>query len=157
MYGFYSEDSNEWTTLLNSKFENIRIEQLTSEIKNQAGVVSTSIRIGKSNFVAGLTFDNIVLSGASNGIYIGETPSGNLYFNQINLYPDPKVKRSFSIKTKMLPPSSSPYETPLQIHLKNVDLFRDSESYFENSKTILNKDSGREIKNRFEDVTISYQ
>jgi len=57
----------------------------------------------------------------------------------------------------MLPPSSSPYETPLQIHLKNVDLFRDSESYFENSKTILNKDSGREIKNRFEDVTISYQ
>ena len=157
LYGFYSEDSNEWAVLLNNKFENVRIEQLTKELQLDGKVVSTSIRIGKSNMIANPMFNNIILSGSSNGIYIGETPSGNVYFNNINLYPDITVKRQYAIKAKLLPPSKSEYETPLQIHLKNTDLYRDAESIFENSKSIINKSNNVDIpKNKFEDTVISY-
>lgn len=157
LYGFYSEDSDEWSILLNSKFENIRIEQLTSAITKNGEVVSTSIRIGKSNLIANMFFENIILSGASNGIYIGESPSGNIYFEKINLYPDITIKRAFGIRTRLLPPSTSNLETPLQIILKNVDLFRDSESYFEGGKAFQNKNSAVPIKNKFVDEVISYQ
>lgn len=157
LYGFYSEDSNEWAVLLNNKFENVRIEQLTKELKMNGKVMSTSIRIGKSNMIANLMFENIILSGSSNGIYIGETPSGNVYFNNINLYPDLTVTRQFAIKAKLLPPSKSELETPLQIHLKNTDLYRDSESIFENSKSIINKTKNLDVpKNKFNDTIISY-
>lgn len=157
LYGFYSEDSNEWNTHRNNKFENVRIEQLTKEILQNGKVVSTSIRIGKSNLVAHLIFENIILSGASNGISIGETTSGNIYFDKINLVPDITIKRDFAIKTKLLPPSDSYLETPLQISLKNVDLFTDSESYFENSKNPSANRIGTERKNKFTDVVISYE
>ena len=158
LYGFYSEDSNEWNTLRNNKFENVRIEQLTSEILQSGKLVSTSIRIGKSNLVAHLIFENIILSGASNGIYIGETTSGNIYFDKVNLVPDITVKRDFAIKTKLLSPSNSKLENPLQISLKNVDLYHDAESYFENStKAPQNRGGENSQKNVFTDSVISYQ
>lgn len=156
LYGFYSEDSNLWNTFRNSRFENVRIEQLTSELTNKGKVMSTSIRIGKSNLIANLIFENIILSGASNGIYIGETTSGNVYFDKVFLYPDITIKRNFAIKTKMLPPSSSSLETPFQLHLKNIDLYHDAPSVFGNSKAVSSDKNELTQKNIFSDVVISY-
>ncbi|WP_133121680.1 hypothetical protein [Chryseobacterium sp. PMSZPI] len=157
LYGLYSEDSNLWNSFRNNKFENLRIEQLTADITQNGKVVSTSIRIGKSNLIANLMFENIILSGASNGIYIGETTSGNLYFDNVVLYPDTAIKREFAIKSKFLKPSTSPYETPFKIHLKNVDLYNDTESYFENSDLKQSRSSLPSKDNRFTEAVISYQ
>ena len=79
LYGFYSEDSDLWNILRNNKYENVRIEQLTKEINDGGKLASTSIRIGKSNLIANAIFENIILSGASNGIYVGATTSGNIF------------------------------------------------------------------------------
>lgn len=157
LYGFYSEDSNEWNTFRNNKFENIRMEQLTKEITENGKVASTSIRIGKSNLIANLIFENVILSGASNGIYIGETTSGNLYFDKVNLVPDITVKRAFAIKSKFLPPSSSNLETPFKLSLKAVDLFNDSDSFFDGAKKdVLNRNTATDKKNVFDNSVISY-
>lgn len=157
LYGFYSEDSNEWNTFRNNKFENVRIEQLTSEILKDGKVVSTSIRIGKSNLIAQLMFENVILSGASNGIEIGETTSGDIYFDNVILYPDVTVKRAFAVKSKFLKPSTSKYENPFRMHLKNINLYNDSDSYFENAKTINKKETlSNQEKNVFSDEVISY-
>ncbi|WP_373747946.1 hypothetical protein [Kaistella sp.] len=155
LYGFYSEDSNLWNTFRNNRFENIRIEQLTAEIVKNKKVVSTSIRIGKSNLIANLIFENIILSGASNGIFVGETASGNIFFDKVFLYPDITIKRDFAIKTKMVPPRKSPDETPFNIHLKNIDLYRDSPSIFENSQnSALQRNTSQQ--NKFSDLIIAY-
>ncbi len=157
LYGFYSEDSDLWNTFRNNKYENVRIEQLTKEITQNGKVASTSIRIGKSNLIASPIFENVILSGASNGIYLGETTSGNIYFEKINLYPDITIKRDFAIKTKFLKPSTSPYETPLKVYLKQVDLYTDSDSYFENSTSAGAKSADPAQKNRFTDEVFSYK
>lgn len=158
LYGLYSEDSNEWNTFRNNKFENVRIEQLTSEILKDGKVASTSIRIGKSNLIAQLMFENVILSGSANGIEVGETTSGDIYFNNIILYPDVTIKRAFAIKSKFTKPSTSKYENPFRLHLKNIDLYNDAESYFENTKT-LNKSTNNKNseKNIFADEIITYE
>lgn len=157
LYGFYSEDSNEWNTFRNNKFENVRIEQLTSEILNDGKVVSTSIRIGKSSLIANLMFDNIILSGASNGIYIGETPSGNVFFDKITANPDITVKKEFGLKVKLVKPSTSWLETPFQIHLKNIDLDLNVQSTIESGNFIYNKNDNLRNSNRFSDTVIMYE
>ncbi len=158
LYGLYSEDSYEWNTFRNNKFENVRIEQLTSEILKDGKVVSTSIRIGKSNLIAQLMFENIILSGASNGIEIGETTSGDIYFDNVILYPDVTIKRAFAIKSKFLKPSTSKYENPFRMHLKNINLPDDVESYFENTKTLYERENSRiSGKNIFTDEIITYE
>ncbi|MGK6342936.1 hypothetical protein ACMGDK_11895 [Chryseobacterium sp. DT-3] len=158
LYGLYSEDSNLWNAFRNNKFENLRIEQLTSEVTQNGKVVSTSIRIGRSNLIANMMFENIILSGASNGIYIGETTSGDLFFDKVILYADITIKRGFAFKTKFLKPSTSPHETPFRIHLKNVDLYRDAETYFENSSFLKQSKQAVPTNNRFtEETIISYQ
>lgn len=157
LYGFYSEDSNLWNAFRSNRFENVRIEQLTKEIVDNGKVVSTSIRIGKSNLISNMIFENIILSGASNGIYIGETASGNIYFDKVFLNPDVTIKRAFAFKTKLLPPASNPDEQPFKIHLKNMNLYQDAPSFFENSRYLPKQENkNRFLKNIFLDETIEY-
>ena len=113
MYGLYSckVKPNYWTSFSHCSISNVRIEQLT-EIKNADGTMrTTSIYIDEQDIIENFIFENIRVSGHSNGIYV-RAERGYIEFRNVSGGAD--VPLQYLINTNHGPNS------PLEVRLKNI-------------------------------------
>lgn len=134
LYGLYTEKALKSPTYTNVKFENVRVEQLTSDIRKQGKLAGANFWIGDNNeYIANLTLENVMLAGTSNGIHIGETHYGKVMLDNISTFSDQSVKKDFALDTV-----HKNKDSPLIIYLRNVMLYPDAESHFTNGSVIYN-------------------
>lgn len=153
LYGLYTETSASHNSFTNTKFENIRIEQLETNLIKNNELKGANIWINSGNEnISNLQFSNIMLSGTSNGIYIGPTTYGKITFENITTWSDAKVKKAFALNT-----THKNQYAPLIIYLKNVSLYPDTKSIFNNANLLYNgrfQEEAFEGANLFMDNTI---
>lgn len=152
LYGLYSENAITYNSFPNVKFENVRIEQLVSDIKKQNKLQGANIWIGENETISNLQFENIMFAGVSNGLHIGNTTYGRVSLENIITWGDPKINKAFALDINYKIPDAS-----LLIFLKNISLPPDTESYFKNANIIYNgyiQQNVHEEKNLYADNVI---
>ncbi|WP_300672954.1 hypothetical protein [Soonwooa sp.] len=155
LYGLYAENSTTYNSFANAKFENIRIEQLVSDIRKQNKLQGANIWIGENETISNLQFQNVMFAGVSNGLHIGNTTYGRVFLENIITWGDPKISKDFALDLNFKIPDAS-----LLIFLKNVSLPPDVNSNFNNGKIIYNgyiQQNVHEEKNLFPDNLIMGQ
>lgn len=133
LFGLYTENTQSHNSLPNVKFENVRIEQLTSEIKNQGKLAGANFWFGENETISNLQLNNIMLSGTANGIHIGNTTYGRVSLENILTWSDKQVKKEFALDVNF-----KNSDAPLVVYLKNISLYPDTESYFKNGTLLSN-------------------
>ena len=101
LYGLYSEDGTGYNNFVNMKVENVRIEQLNTEIKLQEKVVATSFWFGNSTHTPNLILHNIMLAGTANGIRFGSLQDGNITLSNISVFFDRTILRQFALEANV--------------------------------------------------------
>lgn len=152
LYGLYAENSSTYNSFANAKFENIRIEQLVSDIRKENKLQGANIWIGENETISNLQFQNVMFAGVSNGLHIGNTTYGRVFLENIITWGDTKVNKDFALDINYKIPDAS-----LLIFLKNVSLPPDMNSNFNNAKIIYNgyiQQNVHEEKNLFADNLI---
>jgi hypothetical protein len=127
LYGVYAKNATGYNNFVNMKFENVRIEQLNTEIKNDGKVIATSFWFGDYIHIPNLIFDNIMLAGTANGIKFGNIQDGRISLNNISVFYDPAVPRKFAIEAAFKENGSA------EISMDNVQLAPDIPVVFTNS------------------------
>lgn len=125
LYGFYAEKSNNMASFPNVKLENIRIEQLTSEIKRNNKLEGANIWLSGNEIISNLQLHNIMLAGTANGIHIGSTAYGRISLRDIITWSDKTINKDFALDINFSPNSS------LIVFLNNVSLGPDAKSNFQ--------------------------
>ena len=101
LYGLYSENGTGYNNFVNMKVENVRIEQLNTEIKLQEKVVATSFWFGNSTHTPNLILHNIMLAGTANGIRFGSLQDGNITLSNISVFFDRTIRRQFALEANI--------------------------------------------------------
>lgn len=125
LYGFYAEKSNTTASFANVKLENVRIEQLTSNIRLNNKLEGANIWLSGNEIISNLQLHNIMLAGTANGIHIGPTAYGRLSLRDIITWSDKNIVKDFALDVNFSPNSS------LIVFLNNVSLGPDAKSNFE--------------------------
>lgn len=145
LYGIYAKNGTAYSNFVNVKFENVRIEQLNTNIKKENKIVATSLWFGDYTYVPNLILNNIMLAGTANGIKFGKIQDGNIKLNDILVFNDFKVSKKFAIEAKFKEKGN------LELYLNNVNLASDAPVSFENS----NYNDGISRNNHFKNEVIS--
>lgn len=152
LFGLYTENTTDFNSFPNVRFENLRIEQLVSDVTSNNKLQGANIWIGENDHIANLQFENIMFGGTSNGLHIGSTNHGRVSLENIVTWTDPKIKKSFALDINYKTENS-----PMLVFFKNVSLMSDVESYINNANLINNSYTQKNVydeKNRFSDNTI---
>lgn len=119
LYGVYAQNATGYNNFVNVKFENIRIEQLNTEIKNNNKVVASSFYFGDYVHIPNLIIDNVMLAGTANGIRFGSVQDGRVSLNNISVFYDKSIPRSYALEFAFKNNGSA------QLSLNNVELAAD--------------------------------
>jgi hypothetical protein len=155
LYGLYAESTKSYNSFPNVKFENLRIEQLTSEIKFKDKLQGANIWIGENETISNLQLNNIMLSGTSNGIHIGNTSYGKISLENFLTWSDKSIKKEYALDINF-----KNSDAPLIVYLRNISLQPDAESYFRNGTLISNEieqNSTIDTKNFYSNHTVISQ
>lgn len=101
LYGLFAENGTGYNNFINVKIENVRIEQLNTEVKVQEKVVATSFWFGDSTHIPNLILHNIMLAGTANGIRFGNLQDGNISLSNISNFYDRNVPRQFAFEAQI--------------------------------------------------------
>lgn len=129
LYGVFAADGLTYNNFVNVKIENLRIEQLNTDVKSRDGsVLATSFWFGSYSHIPSLTFQNVMLAGTANGFRFGKLKDGVINLQNINVFHDPKIKRAFAMKGEFQ------REGYVSINLQNAYLAPDIPVAFVNAK-----------------------
>lgn len=130
LYGVYAKNATGYNNFVNVKFENVRLEQLNTEIKNENKVVASSFFFGDYIHISNLIFSNIMLAGTANGFRFGKIKDGTISLDNISVFYDPKVPREYALKINFTEKGSAylsmnnvqlPSDLPLKINNSNYN------------------------------------
>lgn len=143
VFGVYAADGVSYNNFVNTKFENLRIEQLNVNIKEINKVVATSFWFGKYSHIPNLNIDNVMLAGTANGLRFGEIKDGQISLRNICVFHDPKTIRDFAMKADFLPSGN------LSFKLDNVHLAPDIPVLIKNGEIKNSLEQKRNILNYY--------
>lgn len=98
LYGVYAKNATGYNNFVNVKFENIRIEQLNTEVKDRDNVLASSFFFGNYIHIPNLILSNIMLAGTANGIRFGTIKDGRISLDNISVFYDKSVRRKFALE-----------------------------------------------------------
>jgi len=127
LYGVYAKNATGYNNFVNVKFENVRIEQLNTTVKNNNKVVAASFYFGDYTHVPNLIISNVMLAGTANGIRFGTVQDGRISLDNIAVFYDQQIPRKYALEITFK------NEGEAQLSMLNVQLPADLPMLISNS------------------------
>lgn len=137
VYGVYARNATGYNNFVNVKFENLRIEQLNPNIKDNDKVIATSFRFGDYIHLPNLNFTNVMLAGTANGFRFGKVKDGRITIREIEVFYDKTINREYALAIEFKESSS------LKLELFSAQLPQDITMKIQNGKIISDEKGDR--------------
>lgn len=137
VYGVYARNATGYNNFVNVKFENLRIEQLNPNIKDNDKVIATSFRFGDYIHLPNLNFTNVMLAGTANGFRFGKVKDGRITIRETEVFYDKTINREYALAIEFQESSS------LKLELFSAQLPQDITMKIQNGKIISDEKGDR--------------
>lgn len=137
VYGVYARNATGYNNFVNVKFENLRIEQLNPNIKDNDKVIATSFRFGDYIHLPNLNFTNVMLAGTANGFRFGKVKDGRITVRETEVFYDKTINREYALAIEFQESSS------LKLELFSAQLPQDITMKIQNGKIISDEKGDR--------------